>query len=252
MELTALVVDDEPFARVLLRTQLEAQRITVIGEAGEAAEALNLAEDLHPDLIFLDIQMPGMTGMQMADVVLHLDKPPFVIFVTGYSEYAISAFERCAFDYLLKPVSPERLAQTLVRVRGRIHDSVARAAVSGAVNAEALSDTTPLRKLPIRDTFSVKFIPVEDIIFAEAREKRVYINTNSTEFRTYYTLKQLETILPSNAFYRTHDSFIVNTTMIEELIFLGSQTYEVRLLNQKCLPVSRNRYSDLQRRLGID
>jgi two-component system response regulator LytT len=251
-ELTALVVDDEPYARVLLRGLLETQRVTVTADVGDVAEAIEQAEDTRPDLLFLDIQMPGMTGMQMADVILHLESPPLVVFVTGYSEHAIAAFERGAFDYLLKPVSPERLAATLARARSRINDSVARAAVSRTVEAEALVATPRLRKLPIRDTYAVKLIPIEDILYAEARDKRVYVNTNSSEYRTYYTLKQLESILPVDSFMRTHDSYIVNTDMIEELIFLGSQTYEIRLLNQKRIPVSRNRYPDLQRHLGID
>lgn len=246
MDLTALIVDDEPYVREHLRRLLEAQGVTITGEADTAADGLRLAEDDKPDLLFLDIQMPGLTGMQMADAVKHLDSPPLVVFVTAYAEHAVSAFERAALDYILKPVSAERLAQTLVRARARIEDR------SGAPQSVVdLAETTPLRRLPIRDDYAVKLIRFEDIILAEAREKRVFVNTPKGEYRTYYTLKQLEEMLPREMFYRAHDSYIVNVSLIEELLFLGSHAYELRLSNNRRMPVSRGRYTELQRRLGL-
>ncbi|MGO8671424.1 MAG: LytR/AlgR family response regulator transcription factor [Capsulimonadaceae bacterium] len=252
MEMTALVVDDEPFARVLLCGLLKAQQVNVVGEAGDVAEALRLAEEARPDVAFLDIQMPGMSGMQIADVMSHLESPPLIVFVTGYSEFAISAFERNALDYLLKPVSPDRLAQTLGRARLRLQDAESRSEMMKSVSAEASAEQPRIRRLPIRDDYMVRLIRVEDMICAEARDKRVFITTSGGEFRTYYTLKQLEAILPRDEFVRIHDSFIVNIEVIEELHFLGNHAYEVRLSNNRRLPVARTRYSELQRRLGIE
>ena len=120
--LTALIVDDEPLARAHLRRLLEAQHLSILGEAENVPEALQLTEDLRPDLLFLDIQMPGLSGMQAASALLHLAHAPLIIFVTGYSEHAVAAFEQDALDYLVKPVSPDRLTITLLRAKERLCD----------------------------------------------------------------------------------------------------------------------------------
>src|SRR5437773_837644 len=121
-DMTALIVDDEPLARARLRRLLEGQDVQIVGEADNASTALQMAEDLKPEIVFLDIQMPGLTGMQMASAILHLEMAPLLVFVTGYSEHALEAIEHGALDYLLKPVSLERLIVTLGRVRERLSD----------------------------------------------------------------------------------------------------------------------------------
>jgi DNA-binding LytR/AlgR family response regulator len=251
MELTALVIDDEPFARTLLRGLLEAQGVAVTDEAGNVADAIRLVEDTRPDVVFLDIQMPGMTGLQMADVLMRMPSPPLVIFVTGYSEYAVSAFDKDALDYLLKPPSAERVAIALARARERLRDADARKDMVRASETAASAEEHKMLRLPIRDDYSVKLIRFEEIVYAEARDKRVLVHTVQGEHRTYYTLKQLDTILPREDFCRIHDSFIVNLGLVEELLFLGSHSYEVRLPDNTRLPVSRGRYPDLQRHFGL-
>ena len=118
--MTAVVADDEPLARAHLRILLDEQAVETVGEAGNTAEALRMAEDLRPDILFLDIQMPGLTGLQAATALLHMDHPPLLVFVTGYSQHAVAAFEHNALDYLLKPVSADRISKTLVRARARL------------------------------------------------------------------------------------------------------------------------------------
>jgi DNA-binding LytR/AlgR family response regulator len=249
--ITALVVDDEPLARAHLRRLLELQEVQVLGEAENGPLALQMAEDLQPDLLTLDIQMPGLTGMQMAAALLHLDRPPLLIFVTGYSEHAAAAFEYDALDYLVKPVAPERLAKTLVRVRERLADRRARKHAEDRILNESAAQA-PLRRLPVREDYVVKLIKVEEIICAVAREKRVFIRTANGEFRTYYTLTQLEGLLPADRFLRIHDSALVDLEQIEELQFLGGHSYSVRLTGGTQLPVGRTRYPDLQKRLGLN
>ncbi|HLJ57318.1 MAG TPA: response regulator, partial [Chthonomonadaceae bacterium] len=117
-----LIADDEMLARAHLRRMLEAQGETVVGEAEDVADLLKKAIDLRPDLIFLDIRMPGASGMEAAAALHALQNPPLIVFVTGYSEHALAAFERNAMDYLLKPVAPERLAKSLERARERLSD----------------------------------------------------------------------------------------------------------------------------------
>ena len=251
--LTALIADDEPLARAHLRRMLEMQQVQVIGEAEDATQALLLAEDLRPDALFLDIQMPGLTGMQAASALLHLDNAPLLIFVTGYSEHAVAAFEHDALDYLVKPVAPDRLAKTLVRARERLANRGVQASEQDASRVQKLAaQSPPLRRLPVREDYVVKLLRVEEIICATSREKRVWIRTGAGEFRTYYTLTQLETLLPAEQFLRIHDLCLVSINRIEEVLFLGNHSYAVQLSDGQQLPVGRTRYAELQRRLGLD
>jgi DNA-binding LytR/AlgR family response regulator len=248
--LTAVIVDDEPLAREHLRRMLEAQDVAIVGEAEDAVQALQIAEDSRPDLIFLDIQMPGLTGMHVASALLHLDSAPMVIFVTGYSQHAVEAFEHDALDYLLKPAAPDRLARTLARARERLHDASVRSEVRERVDDTA-AQSEPLRRLPVREDYVVRLIKVEEILCAVSRAKRVWVQTARGEHRTYYTLAQLESLLPADRFMRIHDSCLVNIEEVEELIFLGNHAYVVRLSSNQQLPVGRTRYAALQRRLRL-
>ena len=203
--LTALIADDEPLARAYLRRLLEAQGVTVAGEAENGVETMRQVEDLRPDLLFLDIQMPGLNGMQVASATAHLEQPPRIVFVTGYSEHAVAAFEHNALDYLVKPVSPERLAKSLERAKAQdnaIPQEQARLRLE-----ERLRETPPLRRLPVREDYAVRLIRLEDIFCLAARDKRVFARTAAGEFRTYYTLTQLESLLPPEQF-SSHPRFL--------------------------------------------
>ena len=167
--LTVLIADDEPLARSRLRRLLKPHDVQIVGEAENAAQTLRLAEDLQPDLLLLDIQMPGLTGMQIAETLLRLEPAPLLIFVTGFSEYAVAAFETDALDYLLKPVTSERLKVSLERVRTRLTDRQARLEAQRRIREEAEA-AAPLRSLPARGDYTVRFIPLNDILCAIARE----------------------------------------------------------------------------------
>jgi DNA-binding LytR/AlgR family response regulator len=239
----ALIVDDEPLARLYLRQLLEEQGVTVLHEAESAAQALLFSEELQPEILFLDIQMPGLTGLQLA-AALHQSSPSaLLVFVTGYSEHAVVAFEHAALDYLMKPVASTRLALTLARARERL--------ASNAFVPEVEVPVTPLKRLPIRQDYSVLLPRVEEVRSAVAQEKRVVVFLAEGEFKTYYTLSQLERLLPAALFLRVHDSCIVNLEDVEELLYLGSHSYGVRLRGGQQLPVSRTRFPLLQQHLGI-
>jgi DNA-binding LytR/AlgR family response regulator len=229
---------------------LESQGVTVVGEAAEATTALQLAEDLQPDVLMLDVQMPGLSGLQMTAALVQLDNPPLLVFVTGYSEHAVAAFEHDAVDYLLKPVAADRLARTVARVRERLTDRSARKRAAASVRQD-VAKSEPLRRLPVREAYAVRLIRVEDIRSAAARDKRVFVRTSDGEHRTYYTLTQLQSLLPADRFLRIHDSFMVNLDEVVELLFLGNHVYEVRLTDGTRLPVGRTRYAELQQRLGL-
>jgi DNA-binding LytR/AlgR family response regulator len=244
--LNAILIDDEPPARSYMRRMLEAQNVEVLAEGGTGVEALDLCEALKPDMVFLDIQIPDLTGLQAAAALANFDPSPLLIFVTGYSEHALEAFEHSAFDYLLKPVEPERLSKTLARASRRL-----AAAPSNRHHVVTIPGSLPAKRLPVRTDYAIKLIRVEDIDFALAREKKVYVHAAGRDQKTYYTLLQLERLLPSEDFVRIHASALVRLSKIEELSFLGNHSYSVTITGGAVMPVGRTYYAGLQRRLGI-
>jgi DNA-binding LytR/AlgR family response regulator len=257
MSLNAIVVDDEPYARAHLRLMLEGLGVAISGEADHVARALQLVEDSHPDVVFLDVDMPGLSGVQMAKAMSQMDSPPIIVFVTGHSEYAVDAFEYGAADYLVKPVSDDRLATSLARVRARIGqtapvemESEPEADEAPAIKPEKHAQI--LTRLPVRVDYAVKLLRIEEITIAGARDKRVFVQTSDgSECRTYYTLTQLEQMLPPDRFARIHDAYLVNVDSIDELVYLGSHNYEVKMSSGVMLPVGRRRFADLKKRLGL-
>jgi two-component system LytT family response regulator len=249
MTLRAIVVDDEELARAHLCKMLGEAETEVVAEGSNGIEALSLTEEFHPDILFLDIQMPDMTGMQAAAAVGNFDIVPRVVFVTGYSDYAIEAFERQAFDYLIKPVLPERLAKTIDRARRQIQAEVQSGQLAGPPSGAR--ELTPIQRLPVRTDYSIKLLRLEEIEFAVSRDKKVYVRSNGTEHRTYYTLTQLEELLPPEDFMRIHSSAMVRLELVDSVNFLGNHTYSVTLSSGAILPVGRTYYPGLQTRLGI-
>lgn len=242
----ALVVDDEPLARAHLMHLLREAGVGTVHEAADGPDCLSLCARDRIDWIFLDVRMPGMDGLAIADALGMERKisalPPSIVFVTGYEDYAIPAFEKAAADYLLKPVERTRLAVTLERLAARIEDQTE---TSSPVLA-------PLQRLPIRTDYAVRLVEINDIIAAVARDKRVEVLTPETTYPTYYTLSGLEQRLPPEHFLRVHESWIVNLTQILEIHSLGSQSYQLRLRHgTPLIPVSRRRLPLLQQRLGL-
>jgi DNA-binding LytR/AlgR family response regulator len=241
--LTAVIVDDEPLARVWLGGALEAQGVQIVGEGESGVEALQLCEAKRPDALFVDIRMPDLTGMEAAAALGQLASPPKLVFVTGHAEHAADAFERAAFDYLLKPVGAERLATTLARLR--------RQKAASEPSRETRPSLGIGQRLPVRTDYAIRLLRIEDIECALAHEKRVFIFAGSEELKSTYTLTQLEQILPPDLFMRIHASVIVHIDRIEQINFLGNHTYNARLAGGRLVPVGRSQYGELQRRLGL-
>jgi DNA-binding LytR/AlgR family response regulator len=250
--ITTLVVDDEPLTRSYLRQALETQGVSILGEAADGALALQLAEDLCPDLIVLDLDLktPGLTGPQIGSALQRLDPVSLVAYVAGSAQHAVMAFEQGAMDYLVKPVAPERLAKMVARARSRLSDRQARR----EAERRALERATPAPRprVPVCTPTAVRLIRIEEIDSIEAREKRVYVRTEDDEYRTDCSMSQLETVLPPDQFFRIHFSYLVKLERVEEILFLGNHRYAVRLTDNRRLPVGRNRYPALRERLGLD
>jgi DNA-binding LytR/AlgR family response regulator len=237
--LTAVAVDDEPLALAHLCSVLDELRVEILARGESALNVIDLCESLHPDVLFLDIEMPGANGMQLAKGLAALERKPKLVFVTGYTEYAVNAFDLQALDYLLKPVSSERLALTLQRVRESV-----------AVETPGQLGIKP-KRLPLRRKASVQLVQVDRIAYVETRAGRVIVSTEEGEQPAHYTLSQIESYLPKQRFMRIHTSCIVDVDRIEELLYYGNKTYGVRLEGGAELPLSRAVYPVLACRLGL-
>lgn len=239
MKLTCVIVDDEPLARAYLGRLVQAAGVTIVGEAGDASCALPLVQGASPDIVFLDIEMPGINGLDFARQLREqVSTNPAIVFVTGYSEHAVDAFSHQATDYLLKPVSNERLLQCLLRIHNQRNSNV---------------DEPDLQRLPVRGLSAILLVPIADIVCITSREKKVFVRMkDGTEHRALLNLTQLEERLAKNRFIRIHGSYVVPTNHITELMHLGNHEYEVRLSDGRRAPVGRTRINELKRALGLD
>ena len=247
--MNAFLVDDEPLARERMRSLLELSgtNLSVVGESGSATEAVQQINAQKPDVVFLDIQMPGLDGF---DVVSLLEKPrPYIVFVTAYDQYAIKAFEVFALDYLTKPVRLERLQQCLNRLQDVA--SLRKNQQSSMEKALESREEKPLHVLTAKKGRSIHVLDLNEVMYLEASDKLVYAHTASQKYRVDLTLDELENRLTDGRFLRTHRSYLVNITCISELIPWFSGTYELKLSNGTQLSISRRRVKTVKEHLGM-
>jgi two-component system, LytTR family, response regulator len=243
----ALIVDDEPLARDGMRLMLRGlQEVEVVGEAGDGLSALRAIGTLRPDVVLLDIQMPGLNGFDVVEQTsaTHL---PLIVFVTAYDEHAIRAFEVHAFDYLLKPVNRERLTEAMARVRA----DLARGApgrervldvVSDARRAAGLAPASPRHtvRFTVRDRDRYVLVRAADIDWIEAAANYVRLNTRGHGFLLRMTLAEMERRLDPSDFTRIHRSTIVNMARIKEIRPDAHGDYDVVLADGRSLKMSRS------------
>jgi two-component system response regulator LytT len=242
--LTTLVVDDEKLARRELKRLLKSMDgIDVMGEAANGIDALDKIQKKVPDLVFLDIEMPGLSGLQVVEKLIDRGISTKVIIVTAYDHYAIKAFEVNAVDYLLKPIVPERLEEAVERVRSRLASGTPAQIDVGNILATMNSRR---RKLSLRSDKSVVIIDEEDLIFAYVEKGTVTAVTKETTGALHcQSLDELQDVLGDN-FIRTHRRYIVNINMIKEVIPWFSGTYRLRLKNGVEIPLSRSHARELR------
>src|SRR5262245_55916963 len=201
----AVIVDDEALARSVLREFLGAHDdIEIVAECSNGFEAVKVVAELKPDLVLLDIQMPKLDGFEVLELI---GNDVAVIFVTAYDQYAIRAFEVHAVDYLLKPFSPERLAEALDRARARV---MTREKVPEGLVAPGRARQPPLERILIRDRADVHVIPVGTIDYIESQDDYVSVKTAGKGFLKEQTLAELETLLDKDVFVRIHRRYILN------------------------------------------
>jgi two-component system LytT family response regulator len=243
----ALIVDDEEPARMALRRMLAAfPEVEVAGEARNGAEAIELVESTPADVLFLDIEMPGLNGF---DVLAELAAAPAVVFVTAYDQYAVRAFETNAVGYLLKPVGKGALERALARVRGSAAPAI-RPEVLRELRA-ALAPGAPA-KLAVRQGRKIVLLPRRDILYIQSEDRLVFVHTAAERFLTDRTLNDLEALLPPLEFFRISRGALVNLDAVGEMFpWLESGTWRVRLRNGVELDVSRERVRGLRQAVGL-
>jgi two-component system LytT family response regulator len=243
-----LIVDDEVLARGFLAEQLrQVEGIEVVGEAGNGFEAVKLCETLTPDLLFLDIQMPKLSGFEVLELLG--ETAPATVFVTAFDEYALKAFEVHAVDYLLKPVEPERLRAAVERAERRLAEGAAAPDPSGLA-AAARPAGRPLERVLIREEGRIHVLPVERIDFVEARDDYLLFALGKERLRKQQTMAELEARLDPGRFVRIHRSYLLNVDRLARLESYGKDSWLATLADGTRLPVSRSGYARLRGFLG--
>ena len=254
-----LIADDEPLARQRLEDLLDLEEdVELVGLAKDGSMAVQMIREKNPDLVFLDVQMPGYTGMEVVKKV-GVDHMPPVIFVTAYDHYAVKAFDVAALDYLLKPFDDERFHQAFERAR----DAIQLRGVNNLRDrlAALLSDTLPekqpasmkyIERLAVEMRGQVRVVPVEEIDFITASGSYAELHVGGDTFVIRERMQTLEERLDPETFFRIHRSTIVRLDQIDSLLFSGGGDYALKLRDGRQLKVSRGRKEELEERLGLD
>jgi two-component system, LytTR family, response regulator LytT len=243
MSIKCVCVDDEHLALEELKYLLEMiPDIEVIGEGSNGPEAIKLIQELEPDLIFLDVQMPGLNGFEVVDQLIRLDILPQVVFVTAFDQYAVRAFEINVVDYLLKPVEKSRLEKAIQRVKHQLENrSVSEQKLRELL--EMMNPSTQKKsKLLIKDKNRNILVNSDEIIYANVSDGIVSVASRDLTGETNYrTLEDLQTDLDPQSFWRVHRSYLVNINRIKEVIPWFNRTLQLKMNDKQEteIPVSR-------------
>jgi len=243
--LRVIIVDDEPLARGVVREFLAAHPgVEVVAECGNGFDAVKAASELSPDLMFLDVQMPKLSGFEVLEL---LGREVPVIFTTAYDQYALRAFEVHAVDYLLKPFSEERFAEALSRARERLQSRDAQPI--DALVSDVRSGQGPVERVLIRDGSQVHVLPVDRIDYVEAQDDYVAFKSEGKQYLKDQTLGSAEALLDPARFVRIHRSYLLNIDRIARVELYAKDSRVAILRDGTRLPVSRAGYARLAKLL---
>lgn len=240
----AIIIDDEKLARQVIEQHLKAfPDIEIITTCADGFEGLKAIQEHQPDLIFLDIQMPRITGFEMLELI---DQKPFVIFTTAFDQYAIKAFEVNALDYLLKPFSKERFSAAIQRF-------YAEHTKKTDTETDLDLGETPesLKRVVVKTGNAIKIIPLSDILYFEAWDDHVKIHTTEGYFAKKKSMQYFESLLSQAGFIRIHRSYLVNSSHVNSIKPYTADTYRIVLRNNTEISASRNGYARLKEKLGL-
>lgn len=243
-----IIVEDEMLARDLVKDYLSKHNdFEIIGEYEDGFSGLKAINELKPDLVFLDIQMPKLTGFEMLEVLEH---HPAIIFTTAYDQYALKAFEHNALDYLLKPYSSERFDEALGKARERISGGGDEKAINKLVEHREKQEDS-IHRVVVKSRSKINVIPVENIIYIEAQDDYVMIYTTDSKHLKQKTMKYFESHLPEDDFVRIHRSYIARISEISQMQLYEKDSYIVILKNGVKLPVSKTGLPKLKSKLDF-
>lgn len=243
-----IIIDDEPLARSVVKEFLTRHNsIEIVGECSDGFEGVKLVQQLKPDLIFLDIQMPKISGFEMLEL---LDDRPSVIFTTAFDEYAIKAFEANAIDYLLKPFGQDRfnLAIEKWKIKPALNETVKE--MQGLLDNPNLF-AEEKNRIVIKNGSDIRIVPTMDINYIEAFDDYVKIFTKDSYFLKKKTMNYYGELLNATDFFRTHRSFIINLKELTRIEPMEKNSFVAVLKSGKKIPLSRTSYPKLKEKLGI-
>ena len=252
-----VIVDDEPLARQRIADQLAHEDgVDVVGEASNGLEAVEKIRSLHPDLVFLDVQMPGMDGLDVVDTV-GADEMPLTIFTTAFDQYALKAFDRAAVDYLLKPFDDERFSQAFRRARKELElrevDRIAhRLRDLLEEDHEEQHGRDYLDRITVESRGQVRVVPVANIDYITASGPYAELHAGGRTYAVRERMQILEEQLDPAVFFRVHRSAIVRVDRIDAMLRAAGGDYSVRLKDGTVLSVSRSRRDALEKRIGAE
>jgi len=245
----AIIIEDEEPARNLLKAYLQSHdEIELVAECENGFDGVKAIAEYRPDLIFLDIQMPKLTGFEMLEL---LDEYPEIIFTTAYDEFALRAFELNAVDYLMKPFSKARFDNALEKVFTRLKNKSQQNTSVEKLKEQVQETSGPQERFFVKTGSRIDVIPVEDIIHVEAQDDYVELHTAKGRFLKKETMNRLELQLPPEKFIRVHRSHIIRVDQMEKLEKYGKESYMVILKNGAKVLVSKSRIKSLKEQLGI-
>lgn len=238
-----VIIDDEPLAAGIIREFLaEFPQFEVLEVCQDGFQGLKAIQHHQPDLIFLDVQMPKITGFEMLELI---DSPPAVIFTTAFDQYAVKAFDAMAIDYLLKPFSQERFSKAIEKYLAQANESQLEEREGLNQLAEKSS------RLVVRVKNEIKIIPIHEVTYFEAEDDYISIHTSGAKYLKKITMKSLVEVMDPGKFARVHRSFLVNLNQITQIEPFERDSYILKMRDGTQVPVSKTGYSRLRQVLGL-
>ena len=248
-DIRAIIIEDEEPARDLLKAYLAShENIQLVAECENGFAGIKAITETLPDLIFLDIQMPKLTGFEMLEL---LDEAPEIIFTTAYDQFAIRAFELNAVDYLMKPFSKERFDQALEKAFDRMKNKSQSFQKIEKLKDKIREEGGTVDRIFVKTGSHIDVIPVMDILYIEAQDDYVELHTPKGKFLKNETMNSIEQRLPQEYFIRVHRSSIINVQQIDKLEKYGKENYLIILKDKTKVMVSKSRVRQLKEQLGI-
>jgi len=243
-KISVVIIDDESLGRQIVRKFLDSRDdFEIAAECSNGFEGVKKINELKPDIVFLDIQMPKLTGFEMLEL---LDSPPVIIFTTAYDQYAIKAFEVNAADYLLKPFSAERFEEALEKAELLLKNKSRGNEIISGLITHTQETTEYLERIVVKDGSRIHIIPVDTISYIEAQDDYVMIHSSEGSLLKQKTMKYFEEHLPPDDFLRIHRSYIAAIPHIKKIELVEKESYRLILDDGTKLPVSRSGYERLK------